>query len=207
MATPKKNIFGQWAWPKKRMEDLPKEAQVEPNTPEEDAAYTALHKYVVANVPMPPEDAANVQAALKSRNYDDVLTAPSSSTVYRGMTVPESWLRAALKASDDEELPERGELQASFTFTPWGEGGASSWTYNAGVAGEFATLRMKREPSGTEARYVVTMTAPADKSSKTMMTGPDGFYGVLGLGHNDDEEEVIAFGPVKVTQIKWKRVK
>lgn len=203
----KADIFGKWAWPKKRVKDLPKTAQAEPNTPEEDAALSALYKYVVSNVEMPPEAAENIQAALKSRNYDDVLSAPYRSTVHRGMTVPESWLRAALKVGDDEELPERGDLQAAFTFTPWGEGAASSWSYNADVAGEFATLRMKREPAGTEARYVVTLTAPADKSSKTMMTGPDGFYGVLGLGHNDDEEEVIAFGPVKVTQIKWKRVK
>jgi conjugative transposon TraJ protein len=46
----------------------------------------------------------------------------------------------------------------------------------------------------------------ADMMAKTMMTGPDGFYGVLGLGHNDDEEEVIAFGPVKVTQLRWKKI-
>jgi hypothetical protein len=203
----KKDVFGKWAWPKKRVKDLPKTAQAEPNTPEEDAALSALYKYVVSNVEIPPEAAENIQAALKSRNYDDVLSAPYRSTVHRGMVVGESWLKSALKMSDDEDLPARGSREAGFTFTPRRAGGASSWTYDADVAGEFSALRLKSEPSGTEARYVVTMTAPADKSSKTMMTGPDGFYGVLGLGHNDDEEEVIAFGPVKVTQIKWERVK
>jgi len=197
MATPKKDIFGKWAWPDFRVpgEDyLPPEAADESNTPEENAAFDALHNLVNKNIPISREDATNLKAALSSGQYDAV-QPPQEMFVYRGMSVTEDWLRTALKLGTDEPLEPEGSADGSFTFTPR-KGESSSWSLSSHRAGDFAIISsMARQP------YAIIMTAPVDPEN--MLTGPDGFYAVETLDAHDDEDEVICFGPVSVATIEW----
>lgn len=196
MATPKKDIFGKWAWPNFRSDEdsLPPEAQQEPDTPEENAAFDALHDLVRKNVPLAQSDASNLKAALQSGQYDAV-QPPSEMFVYRGMSVSDEWLRTALKLPAGATLDREGSADGSFTFTPR-KGESTSWTLNQGRAEDFAFASIT-----SKLQYAVMMTAPVDPEN--MLAGPGGFYAVETLDAFPEEEEVVCIGPVAVATIEW----
>lgn len=193
------DIFGKWAWATRRnMRNPPtSEHEVEEDTDEEAAAYDSLERHVDKNIGIDAEDASNIMTALQSKKYSDVLKPPQTSHVYRGMSVPKSWLLRALKIKleDEDNLPDVGEVEASFTFMPFSNE-SSSWSTSDVMADEYA-----RKPGSSG--YGVVLTAPVDQ--KTMISGPDGFYKVSGLDPYYDEDEVICFGPVHVSYVSWRR--
>ena len=192
------DIFGKWAWPHDRNDGDPSTENEEDTSPEA-AAYSALRKLVDSNVAIDEEDSRVIMAALRSGKYRDVLRPPPPGVIYRGMSVPRGWLMRALNVSYEEEdlvAPEGESSGATFTFTPR-NGESSSWSLSGDMAVEYSR---RTHSSG----WSIVMTAQVDPD--TMICGPGGFYRVKGLDEYVAEDEVIAFGPVKVTHLRWKKI-
>jgi len=151
-------------------------------------------------VPLDAGEAQIILTALQSGRYCDVLKPPPpGSKIYRGMSVPRGWLMRALNVSYEEEdlvAPEGESSGATFTFTPR-NGESSSWSLSEDMAVEYSR---RTHSSG----WSIVMTAQVDPD--TMICGPGGFYRVKGLDVYVAEDEVIAFGPVKVTHLRWKKI-
>lgn len=208
------DIFGKWAWPSARFDDEKDKVLEEPDTPEEADALKGLRGHVINNRPMPDEAAASLEDALASGEYTDVIKEPSYDELYRGMSVPLSWLRTALKIEGDAsvKLPRRGEEEGSFTFSPR-TGASSSWTDNIYVAKNFANWSLVREedPDTQELSdededdyYAsVIMVAPKSKNPDAFMAGPGGFYKLATVNRFADEDETIGLGEIKVSKIMW----
>lgn len=205
-------IFGKWAWPAARFDDEVNGAPDEPDTPEEADALKGLRGHVINNRPMSGEAAASLEDALASDEYADVIKEPSSDELYRGMSVPISWLRTALKIEDDTsvKLPRRGEEEGSFTFAPR-SGASSSWTDNIKVAKNFANWSLAREGDAGEEEIEneedyyasIVMVAPLSKNQNAFMAGPEGFYKLATVNRFADEDETIGLGEIKVSKIMW----
>jgi hypothetical protein len=107
-------------------------------------------------------------------------------------------MRALNVSYEEEDLvaPEGESSGSTFTFTPR-NGESSSWSLSEDMAVEYSR---RTHASG----WSIVMVAPADPG--TMICGPGGFYRVKGLDTYAAEDEVIAFGPVAVTQLRWKKI-
>jgi hypothetical protein len=186
--------FEEFAFADERYGQVPSE----PDNKLERKLYRALIKHFVNNVPLSPENAKQFQDVLKSGKYFSVIHGPTQDFVYRGMTVPAKWIRAALKLNKDDKLPDVGHKEASFTFKPRQKVGATSWTTQQETAIDFA------DDSFAEDYQIVMVAEVANNKDKFIMCD-DGLYKIDGLNLHEDEDEVIALNNINVSMIAWKK--
>ena len=186
--------MGTVAWPRYR-HGVPKG---EPDTALEEKLYSQLRNYFSnKGSSIDPKMVESLAEMLRQGLYPGLLHAPSTTMVYRGMTVSEAWLQKALKTTD---IPTSGELDTNFTFSPR-KTQVSSWTNSISIADGFAhVLDIALAESGY---YAVVMHAPVNKNVGRLIACPEGLYDVLGFGQYDDEEEVLGLFDIKVTSIEW----
>jgi hypothetical protein len=164
----------------------------EPNTSDEEQLFADLKRHFNDNVPVDKKSSQEIKGFLNNDMYGTVFHAPDVKMVYRGMAVDEKWLKSALNV---DQIEDKGERQATFTFTPREHEGASSWTLSKDVADDFA--------QDSSMPYSVILAANISDNPDKFVTGPDGLYDVNGLNNFTTEQEVISLGDVKVAGIKW----
>ena len=190
---PEGAIFDDYVFADHR-DDVPHEE----DNDEERMIYIAIKKHFSSNkLPLSKEAAEDIQLIIRNKWYPNTFHAPSKDTVYRGMTVPESWVRTALNLDDNDHLATAGEMSKPFTFTPLKNIYVTSWTLSDDVAHSFSqNLTYKRV-------YGVVLTASANTNSDKFLECVDGLYDIEGLDEYQYEEEVMGFGEIKVDHISW----
>jgi hypothetical protein len=189
----KDDAFEEFAFADERYGQVPSE----PDNELEKKLYKALEDHFNDNIALSPENAKQIQKILKSGKYSSVIHGPKQDIIYRGMAVPEQWIKTALKLKKKDKLPLAGRMEASFTFKPRPGLGATSWTIYQETAVNFA--------SDSAEDYMIVMVAEvADNKDKFIMSD-DGLYRIDKLDLHADEHEVVALGNIKVSKIAWKK--
>jgi len=189
--------LGRFAFPGERTKNnLP----FEPNTDLENSLQAAIDNHFHDNEPM-PTDAGNTLRKLLSKGlYDDVIKEPKTQNVYRGMCVSEEWLRKITKLPKTKEIPEKGSVEKSFTFTPR-HGSSTSWTTEEAVGWRFA----KDAHRENEEDYLIIIVSSLKANPNRFLAADDGLYKLKIPAQFNTEQEATGLGPIKVTKIEWKR--
>ncbi len=166
----------------------------EPDNAEEVKLYTALRKHYVQNIPLTKEYASQIEKIMSKGIYKKIFHEPTATWLFRGMGASEKYLRKILKLKEGESIPKSGSKTASFTYTPRGGVGASSWSVSTGTAENF---------KDTDQPYRIIMQASRARNPNKFVEGPGGLYKVKGFSSYADEEESLALGDIKVTKIYW----
>jgi hypothetical protein len=190
----KDDPFEEFAFADERYDQVPSE----PDNELEKKLYKALIDHFNNNIALNPENAKQLQRILKSGKYSSLIHGPTQDMIYRGMTVPEQWIKTALKLKENDELPILGHMKASFTFKPRSKFGATSWTTQQETAINFASGDSVED-------YQIVMVAEVANNKDKFIMGDDGLYNVHNLDVHADEHEVVALGNIKVTKIVWER--
>lgn len=186
---PKDAILNQYAFAEKRFQ-LP----IEFDTAREKELYSALVAHFKDNTPINAELANEISQILAADQYDSIFKKPTQEFIYRGMSVDKKWLMSALKIDNQDDLDDNGHKEASFTFTPKENRGATSWSINREQALNFAN---------SDDGYSVFLVATTDDNPNKFVLGPGGLYKVSGFDSHTQEDEAIGIGQIKVTKIYW----
>ena len=189
---PKNGPFEEFAFAEERYGHVP----LEPDTDEEKRLFNVLQMHFEQNEPMSVRDAEKFKKILAKKQYSTIFHAPEQQYIYRGMSVHEEWMKIALNLKED--VPDDGEREAQFTFTPLTVRGATSWTIDADIAKNFS-----KQNSNRERRYQVTLIASVKDNPNRLMVGPGGLYTINDMSLHGLEHEVIALGDIKVSKITW----
>lgn len=181
--------------------DQRKDTPEEPNTEDEQELFYSLQDYFKNNSTIDNHMAKMIKDALTCGQYKDVFRAPDERTVYRGMGVDDAFLKRALKLTDDKEIPDIGDKSASFTFEPYHGTVVTSWTTDANIAINFAGDHADRRHP-----WQLIMIAAVSDNPNQLVVGPDGLYKIAEFSDYSLEDEVLALGAVKVSQVAWSRM-
>jgi hypothetical protein len=169
----------------------------EPNTKVEQDLYDALVQHFRGGHFLNSKQAELMRKILAKGLYSNVIHEPAVEFVYRGMSVPKVWLAKALKVKP-ENLPRKGVMEKSFTFTPK-QGESSSWTTSKSTASNFADDVSRDRP------FSVIIYAEIDRNPNRFVAGPGGLYKIKGPSNYSDEKEAVALGNIKVSKITWEK--
>lgn len=177
--------LNQYAFAKKR-DGLPGEI----NNKHEDELYRALVRHFKDNDPVSKALANEISQFLANDQYATIFKKPTQKFIFRGMSVNENWLKTAIKS----DVPPAGMKETSFTFTPKGERGITSWTISHQTAINFAN---------NDDGYSVFLVAESENNDNKFAMGPTGLYKVKGFDSHTSEHEVIGLGEIKVSKVYW----
>ncbi|NBW12290.1 MAG: hypothetical protein EBR82_30090 [Caulobacteraceae bacterium] len=174
----------------------------EPDTDDEHDLYASIKNWVDYGVPN-RHLANQLYDLLKDPKYRSFFRPPRSVPIYRGLVdVPQStvdrWLKGPENASAVKEMAESyaGEEKCDFVMD---EGNPiESWSYSKDIAREFAR---ERRPSSRCYNIVLTALPSSDLDYLVDLASIQ--HRVRGLMSAGDEKEVLALGPVRITQIWW----
>jgi hypothetical protein len=187
--------LGKTAFSKNRLDDAPRN---EPDMRAERELYDDLKDYVISNTPLKNAPGKTVQDLISTGKYPKIFKSPAAGlTVYRGMVVSEKWLAAALGAKEDE-VPDSGEEETSFTYAPQG-GSSSSWSRQKEAAQRFAN----RARGG---KFAVVIHASESDNPESFLDMNDGLYNVTPMKRYSNEQEVMGIGDIKVFKLEWRKV-
>ena len=179
-----------YAFADARIGKVPRESDNE----EEAKLYTAIRKHFVNNIPLSKEYAAQIEKFMEKGAYKKIFHEPKATWLFRGMGASEKYLRKILKLKEDEKIPNTGSKAASFTYTPRGDRGASSWSVDTGTAANFKS---------EDYMHRIVMQASRARNPNKFVEGPGGLYDVPGFDTYKDEDESIGLGDIKVSKIYW----
>ena len=161
-----------------------------------------LFRSINDNGPFGADVAQFIKNLLKKGWYKEVISEPKGKSVWRGMSVPNEWLRRALGGRIGKL---KGSASVSFTYKPR-SGGSSSWTTNVDRARGWGTGYGGRPDDDL---IHITLKADIADNKHCFVSGPPGkgggvgLYGVNRLNYHDDEAEAIGLGDIEVSEIEW----
>jgi len=175
----------------------------EPNTEIEQELQDNLIQYFENNEPVPLKNISLIKTLMSQGLYTKILHEPTVATLYRGMIVPEDWLKRSMEG---EKIKFTGRKKANFTFSPAhgriqkSSKSSSSWSQTYGVARNFAN----DVPIGKKDQYYgVVMRASVGDNPGNFLACPGGLYDVKAFTGFGDEAEAIGLGKIKVFEIEW----
>lgn len=207
------DLLGKYAWPNIRRtaergrgnpeENLP----AEENTPYENELEDAFIKHLGGeNIPLEPKHTNNIKDFLNRGVYKKIFKPYNTGFIYRGITASTDRLKQLLGLGVEDKIPKfAGRMTKKFEWAPrLGKKYGSSWTVKEEVAWDFASKYMD-----DERRWLIVVKANAGENRGNLVqvfpnkSDPNtGLYRLFGGW--DDEDEVIALGPVIVSEIIWK---
>ena len=197
-------IFGKWAFPQDRIDaaDLPSTASDEKNTSEEDIALIELIDHVKDNKDLSDAAISIIKSAMVSGKYADILKAPRfGANLYRGIAVSDEWLDELLGKSRAKSGKVQKVNASDIVYKSPSGGNTSSWSASQAVSTDFAL----RNNAGDK-KNLIMLVAMAGMNMGTFLVGMDGFYKLTKIKNYNDEEEILALGPVKVFSMEWKSI-
>ena len=218
-----KSLVGDYLWPDNRLSQVKKgiKSNIEPDTPREADLRRRLIGFIMNHRDRPIDQAAadDLLTIASDPNYAKTLPLYMKGTVFRGISVSESWFKRNFGISYEE-------IAASKPAPGWSPGGSSevlrvieidgtlnpvnpvtSWSKSWEAAADFA---MGGGASGSD--FSVPLVYEVDTSTgnfidlKKAYDLDSGFLGVR-LWKRRNEEEVISVSPVKILRIHilgWK---
>jgi len=170
----------------------------EPNTPEENAAYLSLQRYVTNNVVMPTDVRDRLAGALRRGDYPEILHEPRDEYLFRGMQMDRDQFTRITGLSTARGAPKSAPV--SVVLRPRSGGSVTSWTSKWYRAGEFGERQSRGQ---THHVGVIWIARPSDNPG-VFLSGPDGFYSLPGeFKRFTFEAESIALGPVTTCGVVW----
>lgn len=171
---------------------------VEPDNATEETLYTQLHRFFCSNDTLDSKTLALLRSFMETGEYNDVFKPPSTSEVYRGISVDEDWLKDCLEESENI-VEESGEKEVFYISGK--SNTMCSWTTNKDIATKFSNANHHR---GGNYPYAVIMTASVSDNPTKFVSGPGGLYKLMGIAAYANEKEVIGLGSIDVHKINWK---
>lgn len=176
---------------------------LEPDVPEEARAYAALHKLLNGNKPLPHSIALQLQALMKAGEYQKVLRPPGRYKMfYRGMAnVTSKQLSALLNVP----INIHGEtVNVDTTYIP--KHSVSSWSVDRQTASGYTVKALGSSRSGG---WSVLLIASIHDNPDSFVMNPDVIYTMGDLAgdddhQNDDDSEVFAVGPIKLSTVSYR---
>lgn len=188
-----KAVFGRFAFADEEDRLRPvKDRWWEQNTEIEADVLDQLNNHAYEDIPIKKSSADVLGTILKKGQYTDILHEPDRRFLYRGMTVPKSWVASLLKKNPDQVKP-RGIVKVDFTFKP--RGGSSSWTANKKVAKKFSKDNL--------GDVSIIIYASVNDNPNRFVAGPGGLYKLSAFSEFVGEKESMGLGDIKVCKIEW----
>lgn len=177
----------------------------EPNTESEERIYRAFRDWLSGGT-IDPDITNELRLLMKSKKYSSFFREPpSGAEVYRGTKMTEEALSKLLNKPVDKNL-ESDDHDVNVIVTPRvSKGGVASWSHDMSVAEDFAWGTGKATKRGN---YGVVLIAQTDNNPGVFLD----FNHIVNITNGfpklaKREQEVLAMGPVKVSQIVWTRLK
>lgn len=193
---PKKGKLGKFAFPAQRSRDLAAgRVLLEPDTALETRLLDALQSHFKGLKKLDTGTMQIMRNMLANGMYTSMFSAPTESTVYRGIACSEKWLRNIIKAKPEKN----GTFKGNIVYKPSGRAESSSWSISPTVASDFA-----KENTAPRAPYIVTLFASTADNVGNFLACEDALYKLDFAKEFKDEREVLGISShIKVHTIDW----
>ena len=208
-AAPPRSPLGKFAFAEQR----PDEFEVpEPNNPRENALLQTIIEHFVGGgaTRLTEEDCKLIQGFLKKGIYSDIFAEPAVASVYRGMTVDESFVKSLgiIMRDSDPRIPSYERMKPggiavvkNKTIKPLPGKFASSWTTtelgsrddSSNMAWAFASGQTSYGYQGGRVGIVLCADI-ATNPGKFFDAEP--LYGIEGMPSVEEEMEAVGMGPI-----------
>lgn len=193
----KNDIFGQWFNPEFR-EDVPEEANEEPNTRAEDNLVYSIEKHLDGNGGLDTWG-PKLLKLLRQGKYVPFLAPPQNPYAYRIMTLNTTNLEKLLgrklsKAELDPHKAQHGFKQNGGTYKP--RKVASSWTIDPSTFPDI--VESANIISDT---WTVILKAPI--KGNNFIFNPETLYAAVNKTKIEHEKETVGIGPIKLDNITY----
>lgn len=183
--------------------DLSHKRNIEPNTDIEEEIYRVLYEYVSGGLDkkISPEMIDAIKELMSDDTYNTYFTpVKEGMELYRGlMDVPAKKI-ASWVGVNPEELPKDGSMKYEGVIRPRGDSNVMSFTKSLRVARDYFNLGMET----VDKTYSVIFTAESSDNPMTFLDFSGGIYKTIPMDNLYYEQEVLALGPVKLSNIWWK---
>lgn len=197
-ASPEGKTWGSYLFAPAR-EDVP----LEKNTPDEQAAYDAIHAMLFKNRALPPKVAQQLQSLVSSGEYVKLLDPPYTD-YYRGMNnVSTETLTALLGHAPKKK---KGSSRVSTSFKPKNTG--SSWTADRSRAQGYADYGAKGIDRSKIGTWSVILHAKKSDNQNKFILNPDVLYDIGDFSgsesqDNSEDLEVYAVGTINLVDVTY----
>jgi hypothetical protein len=165
----------------------------EPSTKIEDELFKRIRDHLIDNVSLDSKSAAFLKDLLKSGYYTNIIKAPKSDAIFRGMGVAESFMKAAMP--QEKTIKPYGISKKQLKFKPILASKATSWSSEIESAKNFAQTKENMP-------YAILLKASVDRNHGSLLD-MSGFYDVESFENFSNENEVLAIGDVIVDSVAW----
>lgn len=169
---------------------LRQDVPLEKNTAVETTLQNAIYGHIIRNKKLKSEDAQIIKSLVSGNYYPKWFSEPTAEILYRGMSVPKSYI-ANILGTDVDKTPRSGEKMIDWDFVPLDE--TSSWTTDEDEADSQFSVG-----SGVSFLMTANVSENPDK-----FVDIEKLYGISSFMDYSREQEVIAIGPIKVFKIRW----
>jgi hypothetical protein len=189
-----KSKLGKYAFPQDRLKnDVPYEF----DTKIESDLLTNINMHFLGSSKLSKENAKLIQSFLKTGKYSDIFKEPDCEKVYRRMLVPTSWLQKILNKSNIE-LPNKGNINMNFLYTPLKNFGGSSWSTSTKFVNSWRPYA-----AAADSDVKVTLMANVSDNKWKFVIGKNGLYKLNIPSDFTEQHEAVGLGTIKVSKIEW----